>query len=141
MALFTVGYEGRDPDGLARLLADRGVSALVDVRLNPISRKRGFSKKALAEAVGSAGIAYHHVRELGNPKEIRDRARSTAEALALYRVHMAPRWDESLVRVAELVRSEVVCLLCLEAAPHDCHRHIVAEELVRRLSLPAPTHL
>ncbi|SEM69999.1 DUF488 domain-containing protein [Nonomuraea pusilla] len=41
---------------------------LVDVRLTPISRKRGFSKTALATALAAAGIACRHMRALGNPK-------------------------------------------------------------------------
>jgi hypothetical protein len=39
------------------------VSRLVDVRLTPISRKRGFGKTALRTALAEAGIAYDHRRE------------------------------------------------------------------------------
>ena len=36
-----IGYEGLESDGLVSKLCLRGVRTVVDVRLNPISRKRG----------------------------------------------------------------------------------------------------
>ena len=46
--IVSVGYEGRSVDELVDALVDAGVSVLVDVRENAISRKRGLSKRALA---------------------------------------------------------------------------------------------
>lgn len=43
-ALFSVGYEGRDLSDFVELLQENGVTVLLDVRLNAISRKPGFSK-------------------------------------------------------------------------------------------------
>ena len=71
-ALFTIGYERRSPDELVRVLGDAGVTLLADVRELPNSRRRGFSKNALAAALGEAGILYAHERALGNPKPYRD---------------------------------------------------------------------
>ena len=51
-----VGYEGRSVDELADALVEAGVSVLVDVREDAISRKRGLSKRALAEKLESRGI-------------------------------------------------------------------------------------
>ena len=51
----SVGYEGRSVDELADALVEAGVSVLVDVRENAISRKRGLSKRALAEKLESRG--------------------------------------------------------------------------------------
>ena len=62
-----IGYEGLSVDQLvARLQAD-GIEVLVDVRMTPLSRKPGFSKRALSEALSAAGIRYVHDRRLGNP--------------------------------------------------------------------------
>ena len=69
--LVSVGYEGRSVDELIAVLRRYDVSLLVDVRLNAISRRPGFSKRALAEALHAAGIEYRHAPELGNPKENR----------------------------------------------------------------------
>ena len=56
----SIGYEGRDVHEFSDLLKKHGVSLLVDVRLNPISRKTGFSKNALAKALEGVGIGYRH---------------------------------------------------------------------------------
>src|SRR5690606_25501465 len=42
--LFTIGYEGRTQEEYLALLGEAGVTLLVDVRRNPISRKKGFSR-------------------------------------------------------------------------------------------------
>ena len=69
----SVGYEGhRDVDVFAKTIATAGVERLLDVRELPISRKKGFAKTALSEALERAGIEYRHLKLLGNPKAFRD---------------------------------------------------------------------
>ena len=53
MKLMTVGYEGLRVEEFFDLLVMHGVETLVDIRENPISRKRGFSKNALMIAAAS----------------------------------------------------------------------------------------
>lgn len=59
-----VGYQGREITEFVTALAHQGVTRLVDVRLTPTSRKRGFSKSTLRAALAEAGITYDHRREL-----------------------------------------------------------------------------
>jgi len=61
--IVSVGYERRTSEELVSLLVSNRVDVLVDVRLTPLSRKRGLSKTALREALESAGIEYLHERE------------------------------------------------------------------------------
>lgn len=85
-----IGYEGINIDELVLSLKERNVTALVDVRLNAISRKPGFSKKRLQGAVTSADIKYEHLRALGNPKDNRAGFYSTSpdeKAAASSRYH------------------------------------------------------
>ncbi|UBU13075.1 DUF488 domain-containing protein [Nonomuraea gerenzanensis] len=63
-----LGYEGRDLDDFVRDAVEMGLVSLVDVRLNPISRKPGFSRRRLSEALCEHGIGYVHAPQLGNPK-------------------------------------------------------------------------
>jgi uncharacterized protein (DUF488 family) len=70
--LYNVGYEGRSADQLLDLLELMQVQVLVDVRLNPLSRKRGLSKRKLAEALAAKRIEYVHEPLLGNPRENRE---------------------------------------------------------------------
>jgi hypothetical protein len=67
-----VGYEGKDIASFLEELTAWKIGTVVDVRLNPISRKKGFSKKALSEALAEAGIGYSHMPALGNPKDNRE---------------------------------------------------------------------
>ena len=55
--LYTIGYEGSDPDRLVAALRRSGVAVLADVRAVANSRKRGFSKGALRERL----LAESHV--------------------------------------------------------------------------------
>ena len=58
--VLTIGYERRTLDEFVAVLQSFDVDVLVDVRLNAISRKPGFSKKKLAAGVEAAAIEYRH---------------------------------------------------------------------------------
>lgn len=135
--LVSIGYEGRDVQSLVEELATNGVSVLVDVRLNPISRKPGLSKTKLAEALAARGIRYVHHRELGNPKENRDgfRQGSPASLNRFERILQGESAGAALHHVSELLDGEVVALLCFERDHSQCHRRLVADAL--RESTPA----
>ena len=51
MKLWSIGYEGRTPEEFLDLLRKAGVTLVCDVRRNPISRKRGFSKGTLSRVL------------------------------------------------------------------------------------------
>jgi uncharacterized protein (DUF488 family) len=133
--VFTIGYERRSPDELARDLAAAGVTLLADVRELPLSRRRGFSKTALADRLGEAGIEYLHERALGNPKPYRDAWKGgDAEAgRAGYRAHLAAASSEAVGALACRVAEGGVCLLCVEHDAADCHRALLAAALAERL--------
>ena len=75
MKICTIGYEGLDIDAFMSLLAENDIETVVDVREMPLSRKPGFSKKALEAALNLSGREYVHMVALGCPKPIRDRYR------------------------------------------------------------------
>ncbi len=132
--VYTVGYEGRDPGELVDLLRRHGVRLLVDVRLNAVSRRRGFSTTALASVLAGGGIGYRHERTLGNPRDNRDAFRAgEAAALERYRHHLAGGGAEVLDRLCRDVRTTAVALLCLERDPRRCHRTVVADALGARV--------
>jgi uncharacterized protein (DUF488 family) len=132
--LYTIGYEDHPtPGSLVAALQHAGVRRLVDVRELPNSRRRGFSKKALAAALSDGGIAYVHARPLGNPHRDLYRAGRLAEGEAAYRAHLtAPEAQETLAYLQATLDTPT-CLLCLEASPEHCHRRLVAEALRARV--------
>jgi uncharacterized protein (DUF488 family) len=115
-----------------KVLVDAGVSALVDVRENAMSRKPGLSKRALADRCRANGIEYLHEPTLGNPRENRDDFRSGgAGGRSTYEKHLRATGTDALRRVASMLKDRTVALLCFEADPSACHRSIVADHLRR----------
>lgn len=130
-SLFTVGYESRLLDELIDELVGAGVERLVDVRELPLSRRRGFSKTGLSEALSEVGIEYVHVRALGNPKPNRERywAGDVEGGAAVYRKHLSngSRW--ALLELAESLGADRACLLCFERNHAECHRDVIVDAL------------
>ncbi|MGO4584118.1 DUF488 family protein [Arthrobacter sp. 2RAF6] len=128
-----VGYEGHDISSFIAFLEPWKIDVLVDVRLNAISRKKGFSKTALSSALAEAGIRYEHLPILGNPKDNRDGfwspgTNAAKQAYARYRelLRAAPA-HAALMKLAKLGTSEHVALLCFEASETCCHRRLILE--------------
>jgi uncharacterized protein (DUF488 family) len=134
MPLFTIGYEGRAVDELIAILSAHRIERVIDVRELPLSRRRGFSKTPLGDALRAAGIDYVHMREAGNPyRRLKDTI-PRGKLLAKYRAHLA-RADAAVASVAAQVRGRRVALLCYEADPADCHRSLLAPRVAKRARL------
>jgi uncharacterized protein (DUF488 family) len=134
--IVSVGYEGRDVSSFVNDLAVRGVGVLVDVRLNAVSRRRGFSKSKLREALTGAGIEYVHLRALGNPKENRapfhqgrlEQGRAVYTGL----VGENPQAQDALDDLVTLTGRGVVAVMCFEADEGRCHRQVVTDLVAER---------
>lgn len=137
-ALVTIGYEGADLADFVDTLIEAGVDQVVDIRALPQSRRPGFSKKALSAALEAAGIGYQHVRELGDPKEGRDAARSgdIARFQLVFLAHLAGEPAQiALEHLTEQAGKQNCALLCYERDHRFCHRAIVADHMAALSSL------
>ncbi len=126
--IYTVGYEGLALDEFLQQLRLARVQIVVDVRDVPLSRKRGFSKTALAAALDASGMEYLHVRSLGCPKAIRERYRTNRDWNA-YTAAFLQHLREQAAAVSELAAvcaGRATALLCYEADAGFCHRAYVA---------------
>jgi uncharacterized protein (DUF488 family) len=132
--IYSIGYEGLEVKGFIDRLAASKVSLVVDVRLNPLSRKRGFSKKSLSAELQNAGIDYRHEADLGNPPENRDSFRRGDGEEG--RLHMRARLNNgsgpALQRLIEDARRSRVAVVCVERDRHKCHREVITE-MVREI--------
>jgi len=141
--VFTIGYEGRSvADFVARVVAAR-VETIVDVRTTPLSRKPGFSKKALGVALAEVGVEYIHDRRLGNPKDNRRGFSAPATrpaAHARYRAHLNNGSRPGFDLLAEMSKTTRCALLCFEANHAECHRSLIASQLEAEFGL-AVVHL
>jgi len=126
--LVSVGYEGRTIEPFIDLLLENEVTALVDVRLTPISRKPGFSKTALREALTGAGIEYVHEPKLGNPRDNRDGYRDGHQtARDRYRRILANGAAPAYESMMHRTRVGRVALMCFERVHDECHRAAIVE--------------
>jgi len=129
--VLTIGYEGRSLDEFLDELHEAGVDRVVDVRELPLSRKKGFSKTSLSEALRERGIGYLHLRSLGNPKENRDRYRSgdVAGGAEIYRAHLQNGSRSTLLELLDELTDGRSCLLCFERDHAICHRDVIIKGL------------
>lgn len=132
--LMTIGYEGANIDDFIATLQASNVTTLVDVRELPLSRKKGFSKNKLREQLEASGIAYLHVKQLGDPKpgRLAARAGNMNEFRRIFGDHIKlDATREALQQVVPVIEAGGACLLCFERCHSDCHRSIVADELAK----------
>jgi uncharacterized protein (DUF488 family) len=135
----SIGYEcHKDVRDFVQLLRDAGVERLIDVRELPMSRRRGYGKTALSEALSAAGIEYVHMRALGNPKPFRDLYKSglIAEGRELYQRHLLEECRFALHDLANLLSDDKrSALMCVEHNPSTCHRTVIIDAMRDELDL------
>lgn len=131
-ALLTIGYEGLELSDFIKHLAWHKVDILVDVREIPISRKRGFSKSALASVMAQHGIGYVHLKALGSPRAIRNQLKNDLDYhrfFSSYDQHLEAQ-QEALMALEDIIEeNQRVCLLCFEKNHDQCHRSRVARKM------------
>ncbi|MFE8647172.1 DUF488 family protein [Sphingomonas sp. NCPPB 2930] len=128
--LLTIGYEGASLQDFIETLKGASVNTLLDVRELPLSRRKGFSKRALAEALEAHGIAYRHERDLGSPKAIRHQLHDDQDYEQFFNAFTD--YLKSQRPLLNRLASELtgcVALMCFERDPTTCHRSIVAKQL------------
>lgn len=136
--VFTIGYEGATLEDFVATLQHSSVERVLDVREVAQSRRRGFSKNALAAALADVGIGYTHLRQLGDPKAGREAARrgDIEEFQSIFEGHLElPETKEALLTAADICQTEATVLLCFERNPQLCHRTLVAKRLTDLCSL------
>jgi uncharacterized protein (DUF488 family) len=126
--ILTFGYEGLSVDTFIARLRSADVETVVDVRANPISRKPGLSKNALARNLATVNIRYVHAIEMGCPKAVRDRYKSDGDWAAYTRAFLdyIAHQKAPVANVASIAKQSRSCLICFEADFNFCHRTFVA---------------
>ena len=136
----TIGYENAELSDFVSTLLDVGVNVLVDVRDRAQSRKKGFSKTALSQALKVEGIEYIHLRELGDPKEGREAARRGQwdKFDKIYKEVLATKKArEAITYIENLSATKSLCLLCYERDYKTCHRKYITDDIESRTGVKA----
>ena len=114
---YTFGYGGREVDTLAALVAEYD-AVVIDVRLKPWTKQKGWS---LSELKARFGEAYHWWRCLGNVNL------KTGGKPKLYDA------KKGLGLLVKLIETTSPILLCGERNPWVCHRRMIAERLQKKV--------
>jgi len=130
--LFTIGYEGLNLEDYLNKLIKNDVKLLCDVRRNPLSRKPGFSKKALSQHLEEIGIEYLALRGLGIASVNRQNLKTEEDYQKLFTQYRKelPQKKQDLAQVSQaLCEHKRVALTCFEKLHYRCHRHCLSESL------------
>ncbi|MFL6747313.1 MAG: DUF488 family protein [Sphingomicrobium sp.] len=141
MRIFTIGYEATTMAEFLAALKAAGVERVIDVRALPLSRRPGFSKTPLKNALAEVGIDYVHLKALGTPADGRAAARAGKQS-ELERIYAAQLdLPEAMVQgeqMRELASEKPSALLCYEREPAQCHRSLLLGAVARDAEV---THL
>jgi uncharacterized protein (DUF488 family) len=131
-SLFTLGYQQREVPEFVAILKANQIEIVADIRANPNSRKKGFSKKALQAELERNGIRYIHIPELGPPQDLRDKVRADNNYESFFKSFETylNKNKEPLEQIYKLAIKESTCLLCFERDINECHRKSVAGKLI-----------
>jgi uncharacterized protein (DUF488 family) len=127
--IYSIGYEGLEVEGLVDHLVSLKISLVIDVRLNAVSRRPGFSGKSLSAGLRESGIAYRHDPDLGNPPDNRDSFRhgDAKEGRQRMRELLDNGSRPALRRLVEDAGGARVAVLCVERDRLRCHRDVITE--------------
>ncbi|OGT76276.1 MAG: hypothetical protein A2W76_05695 [Gammaproteobacteria bacterium RIFCSPLOWO2_12_47_11] len=139
--LYTIGYEGIKLDDFLETLDKAQIDVLLDIREFPISRRKGFSKNILCEALAEFDIDYRHEKRLGSPKNIRHKLRKDHDYEAFFKAfgRYLQKQNGLLQELTEELSGNIA-LMCYEKDHTLCHRLPVVDALADMLGL-TPKHL
>ena len=141
MRIFTIGYEATTVGEFLSALQQAGVERVIDVRAVPNSRRPGFSKTPLRNALAEVGIEYVHLRALGTPADGRAAARAGRKE-ELERIYAGqlelPEAIAESAQLLDLTREKPSAVLCYERDPSGCHRTLLLDAVAPDVEV---THL
>jgi len=132
---YTIGHSTRSLAELVELLQGAGVEMLADVRAIPRSRTNPqFNADVLPPELGTHGIAYVHLPELGGRRGRATHSPNDFWENASFRNYAdyagTPAFQAGLERLRMLGRDRCTAIMCAEAVWWRCHRRIIADYLI-----------
>jgi uncharacterized protein (DUF488 family) len=135
--VFTIGHSTRPIEEFIGLLKANGLRQVLDIRTIPKSRHNPqFNNDSLADSLGTAGIGYVHMKELGGLRHARRDSVNLGWRNASFRGYadymQTPEFAQAIDRAILLAKKVPSALMCAEAVPWRCHRSLVADALLVR---------
>ncbi|MDU0293694.1 DUF488 domain-containing protein [Saccharothrix longispora] len=139
--LVTFGHSTADRGALAELLRGAGVTAVVDVRTAPGSRRDpDLARQRLAGWLPDEGIAYRWEQRLGGFRKAPPDSPDTVWRNASFRGYAAHTRDPGFVTAMDVLLDQVgeerTAVMCSEAVWWRCHRRLIADFAVLARGVP-----
>jgi len=133
--VYTIGHSNRDFQNFFKLLKQRGIDALIDIRRFPSSKFPQFSGENLKYLLKERGIEYFWIPELGGyKKRILKESPNTAirtEGFRNYADYMlTEQFERDFERLRKIIDSKTSALMCAEKFFWRCHRKFLSDFLV-----------
>lgn len=134
--IFTLGHSNRTVQEFLHLLRRSGIRQLADIRRYPRSKRNPhFDSDNLEYILNVSWVTYRHVESLGAYREVQPNSPHTAlaEALRGYADHLpGAEAQQAIEELLAWSRGARTAVLCAEADPYGCHRHLLADHLQAR---------
>ena len=139
--LLTFGHGAASAEQIIGLLRDAGVSALVDVRTIPGSRRHPHvARVALQRWLPEAGISYRWEKRLGGlrtPEPDSPDVAFAVDSLRGYAGHMrTAAFSTAVDQVLALASARGTAVMCAESLWWRCHRRMLADFVTAARGVP-----
>ena len=134
ITIWSIGHSTRSADEFNQILLAHAITALVDVRSFPGSRRYPhFNQSELSAHLESLGILYAHNPKLGGRRRPSPKSKNTAWKNASFRAYADHIETEEFAQgIEELLRiasTRPTVVMCAEALWWRCHRSLIADFL------------
>ncbi|MEW6686411.1 MAG: DUF488 domain-containing protein [Candidatus Edwardsbacteria bacterium] len=117
--IYSLGTGTRTIDEFIRIIKDKRIEAIVDVRRFPTSRFEQFKKGNFSKTCVEQKIEYLYLGdELGGYRK------------GGYEAHARTNeFQSGIERLKALADKKTICIVCAETLPWKCHRRFIAQTL------------
>lgn len=128
---YTTGYQEETSQSFIAKLTAVKISLLIDVRQNPFSFKKGFSRSQLESVCSESDINYVHIKELGTPTPLRNYLKATGDYIEFFSGYsnFLSEYGDLVEDLILLSKQTKVCILCFEKDYHMCHRQVISKRV------------
>jgi uncharacterized protein (DUF488 family) len=132
--IWTIGHSTRSLDEFISLLKIHEITALVDVRHFPGSRKfPHFNRENLEKVLPEQGIEYVHLIELGGRRKIQKDSPNDNWRHPAFRGYadymMTTAFSHGIEKLLKISRKKRTAIMCSEAVWWRCHRSMISDFL------------
>lgn len=116
--IYTIGYEGKSIDEFLKLLSEKGITRVIDVRSKPHSKREEFDQEDLKDTLFKKSMMYKHLPSLGGMEK-----EDYKEAMG------SEEWRSGYRELKSIAEEGPSVMMCLEKDPMQCHRRFISERL------------